>query len=504
MRRATLLLAIAAAFGLSSQLLFYRERLGLNFAVATILFLGFAWTTRTAGVKRGDIWMPAFALAFATFVAVRIDAAVVTFDILAVLSLALATTVSTRGVEVSRLRFPVLIAEALRAATAPLWRAVPTLRIGSALVTRAAPQLGGALPYLAGSLIAVPFVLLFAALFRAADPVFARSWEDLFDPARWWDGIAEARDRTIIAVAVAWFAAGTLADRDRASTPRARMGIGCQVATAFLVSIASLFAAFVYVQIAYLFGGRDTAAAASMTFSEYARRGFVELLAVAGLVGATLFAIELLVTRRSRIYLASLLSVIALTGVIVASSLYRLDLYQSAYGWSELRLYALAAIVAVAAGLAILVWSIQVGRTAFAMQPLVFVTLGIALIVNAVGPSGFVARTNIARSLDRSATDAVARLDPWHLVSLGHGALPDLVDLRSSLPDSDRRCLDYALYLRYRLEGAESSSWQSWNVDRERAREAIVLLKEVFSGVKPNDPGACRYAASAWMRTSSA
>ncbi len=38
---------------------------------------------------------------------------------------------------------------------------------------------------------------------------------------------------------------------------------------------------FVGLQLAYLFGGLDTLAAAGMTYSDYARRGYFELVAAA-------------------------------------------------------------------------------------------------------------------------------------------------------------------------------------------------------------------------------
>ena len=52
----------------------------------------------------------------------------------------------------------------------------------------------------------------------------------------------------------------------------------------------ALFLAFVAVQARYFFGGTQRLALLELTYAEYARRGFFELLAVAGLVVPLLLA----------------------------------------------------------------------------------------------------------------------------------------------------------------------------------------------------------------------
>ena len=64
------------------------------------------------------------------------------------------------------------------------------------------------------------------------------------------------------------------------------------------IVVAALFAIFVTLQLAYLFGGRDTLDAAAITFSSYARRGFFELIGAVALVGLLLFGLELAVRDR--------------------------------------------------------------------------------------------------------------------------------------------------------------------------------------------------------------
>lgn len=494
MAPATRALVLAAIFGLLAQLLFYREVVGLNVPVAAAALLAAAWLARSARPATIDLWLPLTALAFAAFAAIRTEPAVVAFDILALLTLAAAWTASLRGFVVTRARFPLLITEAIRTATGLLWRGVPLVARGIEPLSRSAPRAGRALPYLAGVALAVPFVLIFAALFRSADPVFARSWDELTDLTRWWSGLAEAKDRGLIALAAAALAGGALAARPAASAPERRLSAPAALPTAFLGTIAALFATFVYVQVAYLFGGSDTLAAASVSYSEYARRGFFELLVAAGLVGALLFVSDLVVGRATRAYAAVAATLIGLTLVIAASAAYRLVLYQGAYGWSEQRLYAGAAIAAVMGSLAILAAAVLTRRTAFALQPIVALMLGVALTVNALGPASVVVRANVARAVTSDEPVSARRFDAWYLAFLGPAALPAVVAERERLSDPDRRCLDFALFQRYRFENTAQPSWQSWNADRERAREALIRLKEtVFPAIDPRDMSACRY-----------
>jgi hypothetical protein len=108
-------------------------------------------------------------------------------------------------------------------------------------------------------------------------------------------------------------------------------------------ALVLLFGAFVAVQATVLFGGREhVLRTAGLTYAEYARQGFWQLLAVTVL---TLFLIAAAVglagrkTVEDRIWLRTLLGLLAvLTLVIVASALSRMFAYEQAYGYSRLRL----------------------------------------------------------------------------------------------------------------------------------------------------------------------
>ncbi len=485
-RRALAALALASLLGLVAQVLFFHEPLGLNAFLVTALFLVAAWTQhdRALSPRPRDAWLPASALAFAAFCAVRADAPLLAFDVLATIGCVAASVAAWSGVSVSTLPVAGVIAEGwslgervILGAADVLLAAWPRLRI-------APRRFGVASRYVGGVGLAAPFVVVFALLFSSADAVFARSLENVFDLERFAEALSEAPGRLFIALAVAWPAAGALAALWRVprdyTTPRTRSLIASETATVALLIIAALFLMFVVLQLAYLFGGRDTLDAAAITYSAYARRGFFELIAAVALVGALLFALELAVRARGRVYVGAAIALLALTAVVLASAWYRLDLYQQAYGWTELRFYATSAIAFLAIALAIFAWSVLRARMAYALQPLALAVVLVALSANAIGPASFVARANIARVLDPSGlpADAARGLDADHLMTLGGGAIVELVDAFPRLPLSQQLYADILLRIELsRRDEDRAPDWQGWNLERERARQALLRAR---------------------------
>ena len=488
-RQAPAALALASLLGVIAQFLFFHEPLGLNALLVTAVFLAAAWALRDRAVsfRAQDAWLPAGALAFASCCAVRADAPLLAFDALTAVGFGAATVVAWSGVSFSELPVVGLVAagwslgeRAILGAADLLIAAWPRLRIAPRRFARVSVYVGGV-----G--LAAPFVVIFAVLFSSADAVFARSLQSVFDLKRIADALTETPGRVVIALAFAWPAAGALTalwrvPRDYA-TSRARSLLAAETATVALILVAALFAIFVTLQLAYLFGGRDTLDAAAITFSSYARRGFFELIGAVALVGLLLFGLELAVQARGRLYLGAALGLLVLTAVVLASAWYRLDLYQQAYGWTELRFYANAAIAFLALALAIFAWSMSRGRMSHSLQPLAMAAMLVALAANAIGPSAFVARADIARILDpsRLPADAERTLDADHLVNLGGGAIVELMDAFQRLPTSQRLYADILLRIELsRRDENRAPDWQGWNFERERERLALIRVREVL------------------------
>lgn len=479
--RPVALLVSGLALGILAQYLFVGELPGIGFAVAVGAVLVLDRVLRGDRRSLGpDGLLSALALLFAGFVAVRTDRALVAFDVLAALGLSFAALLASRGVEILRIHVAALPATVTQNARSLLTR-LP------AVYARALPAISGGartrssrvLPYASGVALAAPLLIVFVLLFSSADAVFQRSVRDVLDIAWLRELLPTLPQRLVVAAAVAWCSTGAFAISAGApalsgAQHRVRRLLGREPVTVALLAIDLLFAAFVALQLAYLFGGRDTLQASGIAYSAYARRGFFELVGVAALVGASLFGFDLLVRTRGRLYLGAALTLVALTAVVLVSAATRMTLYQQAYGWTELRLYVCAGIAFIAVVLVILAGAVVARGMEWVVSPLVGAALAVALGVNAIGPSGLVAGANIERYADPASLpqDAVRDLDLVYLISLGDGAVPAIVERLPALPIIERERLKGALRI-VRAARHQPPGWPSWNWDRMRASELL-------------------------------
>jgi hypothetical protein len=340
---------------------------------------------------------------------------------------------------------------------------------------------GKVAPVVRGLAIAAPLVLIFVALFSSADAVFARITGDLFD---WNLDLGSLIERIIFAGFVAWVAAGLLSFVAKGEEPaphttgdasRRRPSLGSAEALTVLVVLDLLFIGFVALQGAYLFGGRDTLQASGITYAEYARRGFFELLAVALLVAWLILALEGFVRTRTRAYVVAAIGLVLLTIVVLASAFLRLRLYQDAYGWTELRFYVLAAIAWLAIGAVITVVTVARNQTRWLIHGMLLISFLFGIGFNLIGPVGFIAEQNIERAVNPRlvAPGGETGLDVFYLAILGDDALTLLAENVCELPASQsRQALDTVKMWQGWIRRDEAGrAWQAWNLSRERARD---------------------------------
>jgi hypothetical protein len=202
------------------------------------------------------------------------------------------------------------------------------------------------------------------------------------------------------------------------------LGLG-EVGTVLLV-VDLLFAAFVAVQFRYLFGGSELVRTLTgMSYAEYARRGFFELVTVAALSLPLLLAADYWLDRsdprRMRRFrqLAGLM--LLLLDVMLASALLRMWLYTTQFGLTEQRFYTTAFM-----GWLVLVFGwfgatvLRGRRERFGMGALLAGWLVLAAL-NLVNPDGVIAEVNLARAargrpfdVAYATTLSADALPAWH------------------------------------------------------------------------------------------
>jgi len=230
-----------------------------------------------------------------------------------------------------------------------------------------------------------------------------------------------------------------------------------------------LFLSFVVVQVPYLFGGIELVQSTpDFKLADYARRGFGELVTVAGLVLPILLASHWLIKKdnpvATTIFRIFAGIQIVLLFVIMASAAQRLVLLTGnlGYGLTTIRLYpvifmAWLAIVFVWFGVTVL----RGARQHFAWGALwsAFLILGATHVLN---PDAFIVKTNIA--LMQQGREFDARYNS----NLSDDALPVLAESFDKLNEQDQQIVIYKLAYRY-CESRKDNDLRSWNLSRSEA-----------------------------------
>lgn len=341
------------------------------------------------------------------------------------------------------------------------------------------------LPWVGRTLVAVPGVgrgaalvrtllfsgallVVFVALFASADALLAR-WVDAVVPDL-------TLDTAVLRVFVACAVAGTLltATYLALNPPRleGRDGAGAPVAHRFewlapVLVVLGVFAAFLAAQAAVVFGGEAyLARTTGLTYAEYVHQGFGQLTvatALTLLVVATAARKAPRETAADRWWLRGTLGLLCLfTLVVVASALYRMGLYEQAYGLTRLRL-----LVALFEGwlglvvLAVLVAGVR-WRGAWLPRLAVLAGAGALLVLAALNPDARIAERNLERYAE------TGKVDWTYLQGLSDDAAPVLADPPDGLDAGEVRCLlgDLQGY------GAAPDDWLEWNLGRARAQRA--------------------------------
>ena len=310
-------------------------------------------------------------------------------------------------------------------------------------------------PALRAVAIALAVLVVFVPLFATADAAFAH----LLDAIVPQESADRPITRTLVWCAVIALGGALLHARAaRPAHPAARTLARIEWALP-LTMLVAVFAVFVALQLTTLYGGNDyVLQTAGVTYAEYARTGFAQLIVAAALTLAVIAAAARWAPAEPlrRLLLGVLC---ALTLVILASAYTRLHLYEDAYGFTRLRVAADAAILWLA-GLFVLVLVAGATRR-FAWLPRGVVALSATgmLAFALSNPDGRIADRNIDRY------GRTGRIDISSLRLLSADAAPAL----SRLPPRLVACATQWL----RLDVEEPDGLAGLNLARARARDAI-------------------------------
>jgi hypothetical protein len=395
-----------------------------------------------SGLSRDVLVFGPPALALASASALRDAGWVVAIDLVAAMLLA---TVAVGGARLAALLAPV-------AALRDVPGIIP--RVDG----RHAPALRGAL---AGGLLVLPF----GALFWTGDAAFAAFGSSLPVPSV---ESAPARVFTFASVLVGTVGLA-LATASRIALPRLDVTRRSLLEWALpMTALVALFLVFVAVQARVLFAGHDyVRRTTGLTYAEYARQGFWQLLAIAALALVVIGAASRLAevrTPRERLVFRTLLGLLALLSlIVVASTLHRLDLYESTFGLTRLRLFAEAVSLWLGA---LFVLFLVTGVAQRVRQGLAGIAVGLTaaglIAFTLANPDRLIAEHNIDRWRH------TRRIDIDYLANMSADATPAVATLPEPLRSMALGPIGRRL--------TRGEPWSSANLARHDARSTIVRV----------------------------
>lgn len=336
-----------------------------------------------------------------------------------------------------------------------------------------------------GALLSVPVLVVFGALLASADQGFSR----LLAGVTHWNADRLLGQGFTLAFWMA-LAGGlvypalmtlrpTLFPEKELNVPR----LGLIEIGLPLGSLAALFIVFVMTQLPYFLSG--TALPDGLTFAEYIRKGFGEMMTVAFLTLALLLSAHGLTREDIRVRLSYRLLNLAVLfplALVILSAANRWRLYTLAYGLSDIRVLGAAFLTWVTLALAWLAWGLWRSDLKRFAYPALLMGFSTLLVTTALNPAALIARVNIARQTGQVTNDL--RTQPQQanvdeLLGLGAGAVPEVVAHLDTLTrDCQRKCANDRQMIIDSLHDSYDTprDWRGWNAAQAQAHAAVKTL----------------------------
>lgn len=472
------LLQTAVFLSFVADWLFYDKPLGLSLLLFVMLVVGgLWWNGRYEAVNpiRRNLWLLLPLFFFAGMAMLRTNSTLTALNVLAVLCLLAYLAFFYAAGQADNMNLPGYALLPLRVFGRSLVLASPVIRpsVQEVLVKQNGRR--NILPLLRGVALALPVLLVFTILLSSADLIFADYVEDLFSLdiidriVEWvWRGMLILFMSVLLSGGLALALTRRADDKEQSELERTlsalphHYSIGFIETGTILVLVNMLFTAFVAIQFTYLFGGVSNVTEAGYTFSEYARRGFFELLTVAILTMLLVLGLNWLTRRESkgqiRLFngLGSVL--VGLVLVMLTSAWRRMALYEAAFGYTELRLIVYVCMVWLGLTLVWFLLTLWLRPDRFAVGALLAV-MGFVVTLNIINPDAFIARQNLDRYVQTGDLDAL------YLTGLSNDAVPQLVrSLNLTVGDTEEQ-----------LAAVCSRGWLSDELDCYDTRHEIIL-----------------------------
>jgi len=250
-----------------------------------------------------------------------------------------------------------------------------------------------------------------------------------------------------------------------------------------LISINIIYVLFSVIQFSYLFGSLSNNLPAGLTYADYARKGFFELIVVT-LINLSILLVNVNLTKKidSIVDKAVVISnslLIACTMIMLFSAHFRMSLYEEKYGYTYLRLLTHAFMVFIAALLLTALIKLWYEKISL-LKVYIVIALLAYIIINFTNIDVLIARNNINRY------NKTHQIDTSYLTCLSYDAVPSLVELLNDKNKNVAQDIENYLYNK-KAELKRDKSWQSFNMSKYRAKQVLNKYKLKYKATKVED-----------------
>jgi hypothetical protein len=332
-----------------------------------------------------------------------------------------------------------------------------------------------------GLLLSIPLVAIIIALLSEADIVF-NEWmshiSDLLKNVKAEDMIAQLTIGLIVGMIIFSYIWSLYYKKDRLSGKTIKDNIEIKkvwdpvIVLTMLTMVNVIYVVFTVIQFTYLFGGIDLLLPQGVTYAEYARRGFFELVAVT-LINVSIMTSVINFTKNENKKVATALKIlntllVAFTMVMLVSASTRMSLYEETYGYTYLRVFTHAFMIFIFVML--IATLIKVWKESFPLLKSYIVVAIIAyLAINYFNADVFIVKNNIRRY----EANIGGQVDTYYFINLSFDAVPYMVKLL------DDKNTEVSSSIRDQLESrknslADDNDWQSFNLSKFKAKKVLI------------------------------
>ena len=272
---------------------------------------------------------------------------------------------------------------------------------------------------LLGCAIALPLLVIILNLLSSADPVFAKVIKDIFGKLFYsWDVVKIV----IFAVVIFFFVYGFIVKtgrRDLGANAPKEGSYEPVIGITITVVLTAFYLIFAVVQIVYLFMN-SAGLPDDMTYAEYARRGFFQLLFVA-VVNVCIVLIFDAIFRKSVVLKTVLVVMCICTYIMIASSAVRLSMYIKEYALTYLRINTIWALIVTS--IVMLGVIISLFWRNMPLFRYIFLTVMVMFTLYAfVRPGAVISKYNISQA------HSGKKVDIEYVMDIGSDGVPYLID----------------------------------------------------------------------------